>query len=225
MISKLGDNLTVLLVAKVEEDWQAFGTWYSVQKNLPYAKCLLTYIRRDHETPFQMFQWAKRVGLKTIGVTSRKADPLVDYLACLVAAYNEVGSKRFLLLPSHCIVTDALSDELVEKFNEHQLWMDTECMLPAYSAMNSLALENAYNDSVLGSELSHVQKTTICREAKSEEPHSIVSYRKGCGRWIDKMKGCPYSSAGGLIEEIMTVNESRIISLWEKMVCLYSSVA
>lgn len=62
-------------------------------------------------------------------------------------------------------------------------------------------------------------------EAKdSVELIELISFEKGCGRWINTAKGCPFSSAGGLVSTEMTVNEARIIELWKRMVPLYNTV-
>jgi hypothetical protein len=61
-------------------------------------------------------------------------------------------------------------------------------------------------------------------EAKeSNDPECFVSYKKGCGKWINTAKGCPFSSASGLISDNMTINERRVIELWKKMVNLYNA--
>jgi hypothetical protein len=63
----------------------------------------------------------------------------------------------------------------------------------------------------------------ICVEAKEcDEPSCLVSYQKGCGKWIDTSKGCPFSNAAGLALTTMTINENRVIDLWKKMCTLYS---
>ena len=65
----------------------------------------------------------------------------------------------------------------------------------------------------------------ICVDAKlCQDVHPLVTYHKGCGKWIDRSKGCPFSSAGGLVTPDLTVNETRIIELWKKMVPLYQVV-
>lgn len=224
MISKFGNNLTVVLVAKPTEDWEAFSSWYSVQKNLPYSKILLTYIREEDATPFQLFQWSKRVGVKSFGISSRKLSPLADYLACLVAAYNELGATKVLMLPAHCMVLDVLPSDVVEIFNSQEEKLLTDGALPILSTLGREALERSYNNLLLTGSIETTNQRLSCG-AKDEESYPIVNYVKGCGKWIDTKKGCPFSSAGGLLGDAMTVNENRIIALWRKMAGLYSSVA
>jgi hypothetical protein len=65
----------------------------------------------------------------------------------------------------------------------------------------------------------------LCIEAKdSNETGCLVSYKKGCGKWINTAKGCPFSNAGGLAVADMTASEHRVIELWRKMATLYSAV-
>jgi hypothetical protein len=65
----------------------------------------------------------------------------------------------------------------------------------------------------------------LCHEAKLENtPQTIVSYKEGCGKWLNTAKGCPFSNAAGLVSEDMTPNERSVIELWDKMVPVYSAV-
>lgn len=55
----------MLITTETGQDWQAFGTWYSIYKNLPDAKIAIS-IARNEETPFQYFQWTKRINIPVI---------------------------------------------------------------------------------------------------------------------------------------------------------------
>jgi len=224
MISELGDNLTILLVANVGDDWQAFAAWYSIQKNLPYAKCVLAYIRHADLTPFQLFQWSKRLGLKSFGVTSRKQGVLADQLLCLSSF-----KQPCLLLPATCMVLSPLSEDLLTMMNSDEPFVLDETVdiaQPMFSKLLPGKISSYYDSLILTHSLPAFKSMKMSWQAKVEqEPYSIIDYSKGCGKWIHTMRGCPFSSAGGLLEEIMTINEHRIINLWKKMVCLYSSVA
>lgn len=74
-------------------------------------------------------------------------------------------------------------------------------------------------------ELLNAQREPVFVEAKeSDELCCLVSYKKGCGKWLDTLKGCPFSSAAGLATIAMTANENRIIELWKKMCSLYKAL-
>lgn len=92
-------------------------------------------------------------------------------------------------------------------------------------ASNAVFLKNSDVDEILNDVLLDAKTLEInefCHEAKETETlSSIVSYQKGCGKWIHKLKGCPFSNAAGLVTSDMTVNEIRIIDLWKRMCQLY----
>jgi hypothetical protein len=66
--------------------------------------------------------------------------------------------------------------------------------------------------------------TPLCMEAHTNRLHWLVNHHKGCGKWIDTLRGCPFSSAAGLATTTMTVNENRIIELWKRMCPLYNAL-
>jgi len=66
-------------------------------------------------------------------------------------------------------------------------------------------------------------------ESKSDETGTFVSYRNGCGkfvvsRWIDKLE-TPFGGASTkLITPAITVNEMRVLKLWDKMSLVFDNV-
>jgi len=66
-------------------------------------------------------------------------------------------------------------------------------------------------------------------DSKSSETGTFVSYREGCGkfvvsRWIDKLE-TPFAGASTrLMTPSVTVNEMRVLKLWDKMSLVFDNV-
>lgn len=225
MITEYGDNLHVLFVPKVEEDWQTFGTWYSVNKNLPYAsKSIIYRVEKQGIIPFQCFQWAKRLELPTIGLTDRK-DEFLNLIVALYKTIKEFDKPILVMSPLH-MATKPLTEDLLAIFNKDSkqlLWDEAGAGFCNLNAKELVLLWESYTSE---KQKRVAESVKLVEEANEiETPKSLVSYKKGCGKWIDTKKGCPFASAGGLVSETMTVNEQKIVELWRKMVPLYSSIS
>lgn len=219
MITELGKNLSVVIVTETGQDWQAFATWYSIFKNLPDANVSIVSFRNG-ETPFHMFQWAKRLKIPLVHAQPAFDEgPIVRLLeaAKIVEKRKWVGD-RVLVIPHLTMSLKTLDSKLVGYFSYEK---------PIF-ASNAVFLKNSDVDEILNDVLLDAKTLEInefCHEAKETETlSSIVSYQKGCGKWIHKLKGCPFSNAAGLVTSDMTVNEIRIIDLWKRMCQLYSAV-
>lgn len=220
MVTKTGKTLHVIIDTETGLDWETFATWYSLFKNAPEAKVSIA-CARNQETPFQYYQWTKKLNIQTIKYTKfDEVDAVSSKLDMIKKSLNQkICSFPLMIINPLTMITDMFSEFDLNEMNnkdlimEKDLWYLKECNIE--EMMNCHLLDNSYK----------IQENTICFEAKYEEnAKSIVSYKKGCGRWINKSKGCPFSSAGGLLSESMTVNESRIIEMWQKMNTLYSVV-
>lgn len=219
MINELGKNLSVVVVTETGRDWQAFGTWYSMFKNLPEANvCIVSF--RNGKTPFQMFQWTKRLKVNLAHVQPDFDEGEVVRLleAAKVAQQRKWVGDRLLVIPDLTMALKTLDSKLAGYFSYEK---------PLFSN-NGIFLENSDVNNLLNDVLldtKTLEMMDFCPEAKETETlSSIVSYRKGCGKWIHKLKGCPFSNAAGLVSSDMTVNEIRIIELWKRMCQLYSAV-
>lgn len=211
MITETGDNLHVLIVTEIDQDWQAFATWYSVYKNIPNATVEIACVRnRNKTTPFQCFQWCKRLSVPIFYTTPH----LDEYMTRLSLIPSSVLCKTVLIMPSLTMFVDVLDQKLINEANSNEsfFWSDKNIWI-----FKGLTRETICNDP---------SPREIVKEAKeTEDLWSLVDCQKGCGKWIPSLRGCPLSNAGGLISEEMTVNENRIIELWKRMVALYSAVA
>jgi hypothetical protein len=203
MLTETGKDLNIIIITEIGQDWQAFSTWYSIYKNIPDANVAITCLR-NQTTPVQCFQWCKRLN---IPVSYTK---LNDRLSLIP---SDLLGETVLVLPSLTMVVDVLDKKVIDEVNSKEtfFWSDGDILM--FKGLN---------------------KDTICecpvpieliKDAKHESLCSLVDCRKGCGKWIPTLRGCPLSNAEGLISEDMTMNENRVIALWKQMVALYSAVA
>lgn len=222
MINKTGQNLSVLIIAETGQDWQSFSTWYSVFKSLPEAKVAIV-CKRNGETPFQFFQWAKRLKVPVIKANSLYGDlNSANDLNCIILALKyKLIDNDVLVFRNLSLCLEPLDDQLVDQINlGSNIFNENFWFIQAHTAskiLDKLVLNDAELEDT---------KFNLGAEAKeSENVGSLISYNKGCGRWLNTARGCPFSSAAGLIATNMTINENRIINLWKKMVPLYNVVS
>lgn len=221
MITETGGNLSVLITTETGKDWETFATWYSIYKNLPDAKVAVTCVRNG-ETPFHYFQWAKRLNLKVIHHdpfdSNNQIASRLDSVRKAITA--ELITSPVLVVNPLVMTIDVLDKNLLELFDSHNRIFDNEVWFLKEPNVADMLNELFLKDNSL-----ETHENKLCVEAKtSQNIQPIVSYRKGCGKWIDTLKGCPFSNANGLITLDMTPNENRIVELWKKMCTLYSVV-
>lgn len=222
MITETGENLNILINAATAEDWMTFASWYSVFKNIPDAKVAII-CNRNQRVEFQNFQWAKRLNIPLF--YQIESEFLTKIRGIHRVLENQTFEGHILCIDSGALFTDILCSELLSTFNKtgYTLLIDDNVCYSNNLNKDQISeiwseygLTESFNESVI--------KQKVCYDAKDEKCSCLCSFRKGCGRWIHTKKGCPFSSAGGMIAETMTVNELRIIELWRKMVPLYSAV-
>lgn len=216
-ITETGRGLNVLIITEPELDWQTFGSWYSFWKHLPDANISVTCIRNS-KSPFQLFQWCKRVDIEVVHHDPFSEDPVLRKLDSI--RRSNITKENLLIVEPLVMVTETLCPKLIESFNieseiyDEHVWFLKKPNIP--DMMNAYVLRGC------GLTIS----SSICSEAKeTEEGRCLVSYKKGCGKWIDTLRGCPFSNAAGLALTTMTVNENRVIELWKKMCTLYSALS
>lgn len=219
MISATGRNLSVIIVTETGKDWQTFATWYSFYKNLPEAKLCL-YCHTSEEFSFSFFQWAKRLKLTCLKQKefAEGASDHINWMGAIKKFQDLAIIKQPILVVQPLVMAiDVLNNQIIKKFENKKVWKD-ECAL----YLNDQNVEELINKYYLEDYDLEPSEDKICFDAKlCQELYPLVTYRKGCGKWIDKSKGCPFSSAAGLITSEVTANETRIIELWKKMVPLY----
>lgn len=223
MISSTGKNLSILIVTEAEKDWQTFATWYSAYKNLPESRIAMVCHRSSEIAPFVYYQWAKRLKVPIVRTWpfSKEGPEYLNWLNAIRIAQDKqfVGDSVLVVRP-HTVILEPLDQKLLDSLNSRDIWTNDDAWF--LRSQNTGDLINSYY--LEGKEIEKLSDK-LCVEAKeSDEIACIVSYKKGCGRWIDTSKGCPFSSAAGLVSEEMTANETRVIELWKKLVPLYNAV-
>jgi hypothetical protein len=216
-MNSLGENLNVLILTEPTQDWLAFSSWYSINKNLPEAKVAVVCVR-NLEVGFQYFQWMKRMRIphRFVNPADHREETILNALLMANTEGLLPDGRDTLVITSHVMALQQL-----EALPSHACWAGPDCLwVPKATAAVIKELVNSYMLADLG--LSEVHFVQEAKEATN--PGTFVSIRKGVGTWIDTKKGCPFSSAASVMAEDITVNELRIVELWRKMVSLYNAV-
>lgn len=216
MINKFGKNLNILIVTEVGQDWRAYATWYSAFHNVPDAQIGVACFRNEN-TPFQLFQWTKRLRVPKFFVNPLGLFPTAEFLNCAKLAQK----PNLLVIDDRTLFLDVLDPKLLDVLNTKEV-----CLDPNYNVqfLRNQNADDLLNQILLEDRVPYTQP--LCFEANETESLTcLVSCRKGCGKWIDTSKGCPFSNAAGLASTEMTANENRIIELWKRMCSMYSAVA
>mgnify|MGYP003343594205 CR=1 FL=1 len=222
MITETGKNLSILITTETGKDWETFGTWYSFFKNLPDAKVGITSARNT-ETPFQYYQWAKRVHIPVIRHDIfNEEDSFMSRLDAVgLALSQKIVEYPLLVVDPLIMAIDILDQKFLELLNSSYSIFGKDTWL-----LNGQNIPDMMHEYMLRDEPTKLEENLLSFEAKeTEDITPLVSYKKGCGKWIDKLKGCPFSNVNGLMTEDMTLCEVRIAELWRKMCGLYSVVA
>jgi hypothetical protein len=224
MINHTGKNLSILITTKANQDWQTFATWYSFYKNLPEASVVIACVRSE-ETPYQYFQWAKRLRIKILYQKQLGENATLTRLN-LVSMARSLLQDNILVVPVYTMAIDTLDPQLVEIINSRETIFCPDNDVWLFKGIDQVGINEMINRYVLDDiKIEEIKPPiSLIKEVKETEFYPLVSYRKGCGKWIDTLRGCPLSNAEGLISGHMTVNENRVIELWKKMVNLYSVV-
>lgn len=226
MISETGENLGIVINTKTGEDWKAFSTWYSINKNLPDAKVYIV-CNRTMDVEIRNFQWVKRLNIRHVFQNPVYHDVLSNFLQMIsVPVERGLIGENILLVDAKTVFLSPLDNETLDYFNrkDYKLAINSTAVFvngADREAVNTM-IDNIALEGVPGVP---INETPFSYEARDEEElRSIVNYGKGCGRWIDSMKGCPFSNASELLTSSMQPNELKVIELWRKMVPLYNAV-
>lgn len=219
-IEETGQNLSVIILTEPTRDWETYATWYSIYKNLPFAKQVIVS-QRNNETPFAFFQWTKRLKINLVHKNKFDEFSTVANKFSAIKSCFDLGLINFpvMVVEPFVMVTEPLDENLLNIINDENdvfnksVWIIKRDNINDY--INNLYLKNDNLNT----------DREVCFEAKeTNEIKSIISYEKGCGRWINTSKGCPIANAAGLVSLEMTVNEHRVIDLWKRMTNLYSTI-
>lgn len=220
MIGETGKNLSVLITSEMGKDWETFETWYSFFKNLPDAQVTIA-CQRTSSVPFQMFQWGRRLKLDLFFHDPfSKDDPLANRLnAIRHAIKRKMPAQNILVVSPLTIAIDALDPKIAVRMAEKTTWINRDTWF-----LRNPDIERILNEYLLADKQLEDSEPLCVQANETETLTWLVNHQKGCGKWIDTLRGCPFSSAAGLASTTMTVNENRIIELWKRMCPLYSAL-
>ena len=221
MIGETGKNLSVLIVTENGKNWETFETWYSIFKNLPDAQVAIA-CQRTKSIPFQLFQWARRLKLNLFFHNAlTETDSIANrFNAIRQALQRTMIGDNILVIPPLAVVIDVLDAKIALKMQETSVWIDEDVWFLQKPNITKLLDQHFLTDVALDH-----HDGVLCVEANETETLTwLVSHGKGCGKWINTLRGCPFSSAAGLATTTMTVNENRIIELWKRMCPLYNAL-
>lgn len=205
--------MNVLIITPTTENWPAFATWYSVRQNLPSATTVVAITHQKNETPFQMFQWAKRLNVRHFYSKIEFTDNCTNKLAISTIAKEKnlfTSGPLLILAPYTLVFNDQFSTDL--SFDEFGMF------IPNVNDLESLINQRQLNNL-------EIKNTLISEANETSNLQPVVSYFKGCGKWINTLRGCPFTNAVGLGKRTMTENEFAVIDLWKQMALLYQATA
>jgi len=222
MVTETGKNLSVLIFTKPEMDWQTFSTWYSFKQNAPDCNIAI-FCERNESVPFLYYQWTKRLRIKTIKQKffySNNFEDLNILWAADIFLKKEILNIPLLVIKPYVVLNNIFNKKILSLFQKNIIYKEEKIYF-----INKNNLKEKINDFYLKeNELWQKEENTYCLEAKeNENSWPLISFEKGCGRWINTAKGCPFSNAAGLVSQEMNINEKKIIELWKKMVPLYQA--
>lgn len=234
ILTDTGKNLDVIIITSPTKNWETFGTWYSINKNIPEAKVQIFCVRTK-EPAFQLFQWAKRLKVPVHYINSfgdtqadmgdRIATVQNDYLNWLNVfrtAHKTVGDQVLAVSPLTMVI-QPFPDEVLCLLNGQPFkWIGENAWFCKKIVLEEF--EKAINDYYLTNTIAFKNNALpLCFDAKTtKDLKTIVNYKKGCGRWIDTARGCPFANAAGLVSDEMTPNEKAIVELWDRMVPIFN---
>jgi len=224
MVNSTGKNLKVIIITELGKDWQTFSYWYSFWKNLPDAEISITSFRTG-DMAIRFLQWAKRMNIPYhYRNLFSKDDEIINMLNCLK---KETKDGDNVLIVKEVMALREFGTDLLNTLNKdidlvesQDAWYFNNISIQKINQM--LNNHEFHQNWKLG--LKICKEPLLCSYAKDEAISCLSSLKKGCGRWIDTLKGCPLSNAAEFVSEEMTINEIKIISLWEKMVPMYNSL-
>ncbi len=220
MISETGKNLSVLILTEVGKDWETFATWYSIYKNLPNSNVSII-CQRNKKAPFVLFQWAKRLKIPLFLTNPYSENKKINFLYAIQDAEKKRKIQQpVLVVEPYIMILESFYKKLIDKLNNKNIIFDDKILF--LNNKNPINLINDYYIENLS--LSEFEENVYIEANASNELSCIISYEKGCGRWINTSKGCPFSNAAGLVSSDMTANENRVIEIWKKMAPLYNAV-
>ena len=172
----------------------------------------------QYRSQFRLDMYYKCIIISCLSSRGKRCSKITCYDALLIHMANK---ENLLVVDDMTMAIEVLDPKILDVLKTKETCLDPNYNVQFFQKRN---IDDLLNRMLLGDQMPYGQ--SLCFEAKeTEKLASLVNYRKGCGKWIDTSKGCPFSSAAGLVATEMTVNENRIIELWQRMCSMFSAIA
>ena len=211
MISEFGENLSVAILAKGNENWKQFSAWVSVKKYLPEANVTIILQRCSGGIGIE---WIKK--LKINYVTHNIFDSEDILSNRLEICYWANIKKPLLVMPAESFINreiDFILDKMDTNLKSENVWyiqdLDYRKILEDYRFK--------------GKEPSLKKEPKLACDIKTDEISFISCYNKGVGSWINSMVECPFGKMDLLGNEI-TRNVMTGIELWREIADYYNQI-
>ena len=213
MVTSTGKGLNVLIRSEYSfsSNWMSFGSWYSVQKNLPDANVAIVCERvlgyDDHRLwPAEVeynpensgyFMWPDRVGVSVF-----KCGVFDDFFIKLFDRKNcNLFDLPLLILDKGVVVVDELSSSVLDCFNEENILSDDFVMFLKDKSLKKDFLNRKFKDFSFSVDVESDADSCFVSFGENFVPHE----------WI-------HSNKVGFYEDICpsNFNETKVWDIWSQ---------
>jgi len=208
MVTSTGKGLNVLIKSEYSfsSNWMSFGSWYSVQKNLPDANVAVVC---DGVFKFEQvsgcFTWPGKVGVNIF-----KCENFDDFFIKLFDRNNcNLFDLPLLILDKGVMVVDELSSSVLNCFNEENILSDDFVMFLKGKNLKRDFLNRKFKD------------FSFSVDVKSDDDSCFISFGDNFvpHEWI-------HSNKVGLYEDVQpsNFNETKVLDIWSQAGKVFSVV-
>lgn len=208
MVTSTGKGLNVLIKSEYSfsSNWLSFGSWYSVQKNLPDANVAIVC---DGAVQFESisgcFVWTGKVGANIF-----KCENFDDFFIKLFDRKNcNLFDLPLLILDKGVVVIDELSSSVLNCFNEENILADDFVMFLKGKNLKKDFLNREFKD------------FSFSVDVKSDADSCFISFGENFvpHEWI-------HSNKVGFYEDVQpsNFNETKVLDIWSQAGKVFSVV-
>lgn len=208
MVTSTGKGLNVLIRSEYSfsSNWMSFGSWYSVQKNLPDANVAIVCDGAfDFEKTSDCFAWASRLGVNVF-----KCNNFDDFFVELFDRKNcNLFDLPLLILDKGVVVVDELSSSVLDCFNEENILSDDFVMFLKDKGLKNDFLNRKFKDFSFAADVESDAASCFVSFGENFVPHD----------WI-------HSNKVGFYEDVCpsNFNETKVWDIWSQAGGVFSVV-
>ena len=198
-------------------DWQAFCTWYSLQKAMPDIQSHIVIEQNPRKSLFGNYLWAKKLHIpQTIDPLEKNSPKLFLTMLSILFQKKVIHDQQPFFIVKDNVVC-------LKETNASNLKISQDlCFACGTSSLEEI--EQITNDYFIDSNTFDFGNIKEYGPVKDRRVFNFVNIDDGCGSWINTIKGCPFSAADRFASEDMTNNEKKVIDEWKKMTALYQAI-